>query len=227
LKEDFMKLSETQLLILSSASQRTDHSAVLPANLKGSAAKKVVDKLLNEKLLQELRARDDMPVWRRGNDNRSYSLRITKAGLRAIEVEEVAQAPDNSAAADPGEIAAADGSTEGKSRERPSRPKRSGTKKKAAAVSAKAPKAPSDRAKPSSKQDKIVALLQRPEGATLDVLVKETQWQKHSVRGFLAGTVRKKLKLPLLSEKIDGARCYRIGTGKAAKSKKTSAARRA
>ena len=54
--------------------------------------------------------------------------------------------------------------------------------------------------------------------------MKETQWQKHSVRGFLAGTVRKKLKLPLLSEKIDGVRTYRIGKGKAAKSKKTSAA---
>ena len=63
-------------------------------------------------------------------------------------------------------------------------------------------------------------------GATLDALVNETQWQKHSVRGFLAGTVRKKLKLPLLSEKIDGSRTYRIGTGKAAKSKKTSAGRK-
>jgi hypothetical protein len=60
----------------------------------------------------------------------------------------------------------------------------------------------------------------------LDALVKETQWQEHSVRGFLAGTVRKKLKLPLLSEKIDGVRTYRIGTGKAAKSKKTSAVRK-
>ena len=68
-----MKLSDTQLLILSSASQRTDPAVVLPANLKGSAAKKVVDRLLNEKLLQELRTKDDMPVWRRGDDNRPYS----------------------------------------------------------------------------------------------------------------------------------------------------------
>jgi hypothetical protein len=81
-----MQLSDTQLLILCSASQRNDHAAVLPANLKGGAAKKVVDRLLKEKLLQELRAKEDMPVWRRGDDNRPYSLRITKAGLRAIEV---------------------------------------------------------------------------------------------------------------------------------------------
>ena len=84
------------LLILSSASQRTDHAAVLPANLKGGAAKKVIDKLLNEKLLQELRAKDEMPVWRRGEDNRPYSLRITKAGLRAIEVEDATAASDDS-----------------------------------------------------------------------------------------------------------------------------------
>jgi hypothetical protein len=221
-----MKLSDTQLLILSSASQRTDHAALLPANLKGSAAKKVVDRLLNEKLLQELRAKDDMPVWRRGDDDRPYSLRITKAGLRAIEVEEVAEAPDNNTAADPNEVAAPDVSTQAKSSERPGRAKRLGAKK-TAAVSAKATKASSDQVNPDSKQDRIVALLQRPEGATLDVLVKETQWQKHSVRGFLAGTVRKKLKLPLLSEKIDGVRTYRIGAGKAAKTKKTATARKA
>src|SRR5438309_5766158 len=114
-----MKLSDAQLLILSSASRRIDHSAVLPANLKGSAAKKVVDKLLNEKLLQELRAKDDMPVWRRGDDNRPYSLRMTKAGLRAIEVEEVAEASANP------DVVAAAASTEAKSSERPSRAKRS------------------------------------------------------------------------------------------------------
>ena len=221
-----MKLSDTQLMILSSASQRTDHAAVLPANLKGSAANKVVNKLLNEKLLQELRAKDDMPVWRRGDDNRAYSLRITKAGLKAIEVEDVAEASDKNATAALEEVAVPDVSTAAKSSERPSRARRSGAKK-SAAVSAKATKASSDRVKADSKQDRVVALLRRPEGATMDALVKETQWQKHSVRGFLAGTVRRKLKLPLLSEKIDGVRNYRIGTAKAAKTTRTAAARKA
>jgi len=89
-----MTLSDTQLLILSAASRRTDYAATLPTNLKGSAAKKVVDMLLKQQLLQELRAKDEMPVWRRGDDNRPYTLRITKAGLKAIEVEDVADAPD-------------------------------------------------------------------------------------------------------------------------------------
>jgi Protein of unknown function (DUF3489) len=98
------------------------------------------------------------------------------------------------------------------------------------AASGNKAKALSDRDRPGSKQDTILVLLRRPEGAGLDVLVKETGWQKHSVRGFLAGTVRKKLKLPLVSEKIDGVRNYRIGTAKAAKvnkTKKTPSARKA
>ena len=97
--------------------------------------------------------------------------------------------------------------------------------KKTTAASAKTTKA-LDQDRPGSKQDTILVLLRRPEGAGLDLLVKETGWQNHSVRGFLAGTVRKKLKLPLLSEKIDGVRNYRIGTAKAAKTKKTSTARK-
>jgi len=209
-----MAISDTQLLILSAASQRTDHAATLPANLKGSAAKKVIDRLLKQKLLQELRAKDDMPIWRRGNDSRSYTLRITKAGLKAIEVEDVADAPDNRATAGRDEVATANTPAETKSSERPGRAKRSSSKK-AAAPTAKATS--SDRPNPDSKQDRVVALLQQPRGATLDVLVNATGWQKHSVRGFLAGTVRKKLKLPLISEKVDGIRTYRIGASRAVK----------
>ena len=98
--------------------------------------------------------------------------------------------------------------------------------KKTTAAPIKISKAPSDRDTPVSKQDTILVLLRRPEGVGLDLLVKETGWQKHSVRGFLAGTVRKKLKLPLLSEKIEGVRNYRIGTATAAKTKQTSIVRK-
>jgi len=80
-------------------------------------------------------------------------------------------------------------------------------------------------AKPASKHDTLLKLLRQDKGTTLDALVKSSGWQKHSVRGFLAGTVRKKLKLPLVSEKIDGVRTYRIGSPKASKSAKKSARR--
>ena len=166
-----MTLSDTQLLILSAASQRPDHAATLPANLKGSAAKRVIDRLLKQKLLQELRGKDDMPAWRRGDDNRPYTLRITKAGLKAIEVEDVTEAPDNKATAGRDEAAAANTPAETNSSERPGRTKRASAKK-AAAPPVKATKASPGRRTLNSKRNQIITLLRQPKGATLDVLVK-------------------------------------------------------
>src|SRR3954447_20568177 len=150
-----MKLSDTQLMILSSASQRADHATVLPANLKGGAANKVVDRLLREKLLEELRAAEDMPVWRRGEDNQPYSLRITKAGLNAIEVDDTSQASDRRVRADAKDIAAADISNGPKRSARAARAKGSDARK-TAAVRAKATKGSSDRVTSGSKQDTIL-----------------------------------------------------------------------
>jgi hypothetical protein len=72
------------------------------------------------------------------------------------------------------------------------------------------------RAKPAgvkSKQQVCLDLLNRPEGATVDELQAATRWQQHSVRGFLAGAVKKRLGLVLLSMKPDaGPRRYRIAS---------------
>jgi hypothetical protein len=78
-----------------------------------------------------------------------------------------------------------------------------------------APASSRSAARPDTKQDRIIAMLRTPAGATIASLAAATEWQQHSVRGFLAGVVRKKLGLNLVSEQTDKGRVYRIRDGKA------------
>ena len=68
----------------------------------------------------------------------------------------------------------------------------------------------SKQAAAASKQSRVITMLRSPNGTTIAAMMKATGWQQHSVRGFLAGIVRKKLKLKLDSKKIDGSRVYSI-----------------
>lgn len=97
---------------------------------------------------------------------------------------------------------AATGATPGKAAKSAAR-KRSVSKPSKPAVGAK------------TKQARAIAMLQAPTGATIAALMAATKWRSHSVRGFLAGVVRKKLSLNLVSEQTDRGRVYRIKDGKA------------
>jgi hypothetical protein len=66
-----------------------------------------------------------------------------------------------------------------------------------------------------TKHARILAMLRMPAGTTIAAIMTATDWQQHSVRGFLAGVVRKKLGLNLVSEQTDKGRVYRIKDGKA------------
>src|SRR6266540_3601050 len=67
----------------------------------------------------------------------------------------------------------------------------------------------------NSKQARVLGLLSRSSGATIATIMHSTGWQPHTVRGFFAAVVRKKLGLRLESEKTDGERVYRIVAGTA------------
>jgi hypothetical protein len=70
-------------------------------------------------------------------------------------------------------------------------------------------------ARSDTKHARVIAMLRKPTGATIAAIMTATDWQQHSVRGFLAGVIRKKLGLNLISEQTDKGRVYRIKDGKA------------
>jgi Protein of unknown function (DUF3489) len=206
------RLTDTQLIILSAASQRDDRGVELPTNLKGEAARKVVDKLIRAGLLEEVRAGGTLPAWRRDDDSGPRALRITKSGLEAIDVEDEPMATPKETSVRPTPAGAVEtpAPEATASRKRISVAAKKSARKKQTPGKAKTKTRLRRENKSGSKQARVLAMLARPEGATIVAIMRATHWQQHSVRGFFAGVVRKKLGLNLNSEKVDGHRTYRI-----------------
>jgi len=185
------KLTDTQRVILSAASQRTDRLALpLPKSLKGGAALKVVNALIEKGLLKEVKANRKLgdQVWRETRDGDGLTLIITDAGFTAIGIEpEDARTAPKGADGAPGDEPATDTPTKPNSTPK-ARTLREGTK-----------------------QATLIAMLRATEGATIEEITAATNWQSHTVRGAMAGALKKKLGLKVTSDKVDGrGRVYRL-----------------
>ena len=187
------RLSDSQLVVLTAACQRPD-ACVFPvtAKLKDNAAGNVLKSLLKKELIKETRAKSNGDtVWRHDEQHGRMTLVATKAAFAALGIDprDVAEGAEADAADQ------APAKVEAKPKARPKTTK------------TKEPKAP----RKDSKQARLIAMLRRAKGATIGEIAEALSWQPHTVRGAIAGALKKKLGLDVTSEKDDKrGRIYRI-----------------
>ncbi len=178
------RLTDTQSIILSRAATRPGNLAMpLPDGLHGAAAQKAVAAMIKRGWLEEVDAdlRRGEPLWRETGDGHGTTLIATEAGLEAIGIEPVAaNAVASVRKAKPQPDATPAPTTEANDTPKP--------------VAIRA----------GTKQAQIIALLQRPEGASVAEIVEATGWLAHSARGLISGALKKKLNLPITAEKVAG-----------------------
>jgi len=192
-----IKLTDTQLVMLSAAAQREDRCIVASPSLKGAAAQKIATKLVAAGLAKEIKAKPGAHVWRCDDANgQAYALKLTAAGLKAIAVED-AEAIEGAAGVSPtasGEV-----------------PKNATDHEAAAGIVA-----PIAWPRAGSKLAAVVGLLRREGGATIDQLADAMGWLPHTTRAALTGLRRRGFGIDRRNAKDERAGAYVIVDGPAA-----------
>ena len=185
------KLTDIQTIILSRAATRPGNLAMpLPEGLHGAAAKMAVNRMITNGWLKEVDAnlRKGEPLWRETGDGHGTTLIATEAGLDAIGIEAVVASAVSSACKGTLQTDA----------DRTTATEVSDTPKPVAI-------------RTGTKRAQIIALLQRPGGASIAEIVEATGWQAHTARGAISGVLKKKLGLTIIAEKVESrGRIYKI-----------------
>ena len=193
------ELNDTKRIILAAAAARTDLRVLpIPETIKENAAtvEKLLKQMVGAGLLAEVAASADDAVWRKSEEEGKIALVITDNGLAAIGIQTAAASPPPQAR------------TRGKVQKagaKPAKVVKRTTKPAKAALGA------SSRGR-GTKQDKLIALLRRANGASIAEMMKLTRWQAHSLRGVMSGALKKKLGLEIIPEKNEktGERRYHV-----------------
>jgi Protein of unknown function (DUF3489) len=178
-----IKLTDTQLIVLSAAAQREDRCLVAPPKLKGGSAQKFAARLLAAGLVKEIRTKPGMPAWRRDEDaGQSYALKLTAAGMKASAAPTSAMKP--SLATSSSTPSAGNPATPGP-----------------------ATLSPRD----GSKLALVIGLLSRENGATLTELAAATGWLPHTTRAALTGLRKRGYEVTLDRTDKERGSTYRTG----------------
>ena len=193
-----IKLSETQVALISAAAQRNDHLFASPEGRWKAAARRAASQLLAAGLAREVRARGGAPVWRHDEDRQcAFALKLTAAGAKAI----AAVANDDKGGSQRKRYDEAK-ATPGKD-ERPAR-------RSEKAISTEVPPASFAALRSGTKIDNVVKMLSRPEGATLAALVKATGWLPHTTYAALTGLRKRGYALERLRDQKASPSIYRL-----------------
>jgi hypothetical protein len=193
-----IKLTDTQLVMLSAAARREDRCLVASPKLKGGAALKVANKLIAAGFVEEMEADAGAPIWRRDNETgQAYALKLTAARDKAIGIQSVD--PENAhnetgALENRDQAVAISSKVEARDAPQLREPAPAG------------PRAP----RGGSKLAQVIELLQRDHGATIDELVAATGWLPHTTRAALTGLRKRGYAVAINRSDKERGSFYRI-----------------
>ena len=205
-----IKLTDTQLVMMSAASQREDCCLIAPPTLKGGAAQKVANKLISAGFVKEVKAKAGAPVCRRDESGQPYALKLTTAGAKAIAINDgraFEQGDDEGGSLDNADQTTASSQVAESLPEvaidpAPSRPS--------------APRA-------GSKLMQVIELLRQDHGATIDELIAATGWLAHTTRAALTGLRKRGYAVAIDRSDDKRGSFYRIPADEAGDDKATAA----